>query len=90
MEQRNSRPLDGQQMVSLAVFEANMMMADKRDRRHWISMILVIILFVASNAWWIWRETQFVEESIVIEQDSDDGNNNYIGNDGDIVNWPTP
>lgn len=67
-----------------------MMMADKRDRRHWIVTILVIILFVASNAWWIWRETQFVEESIIIEQDSEDGNNNYIGNDGDIVNWPMP
>lgn len=49
-------------------------------------IIVLIVLFVGSNLAWIIYESQFetVEESTVIEQDNDNGDNNYIGNDGDI------
>lgn len=54
----------------------------------WFILVLVlIVLLVATNAMWIYRETQFVTESTEIEVKTEDGGNaNYIGNDGDIYN----
>jgi hypothetical protein len=60
-----------------------------------IAVILVlIVLLVGSNAGWLWYESQFevVEETTTetnITQDNNGGYNNYIGNDGDIVNGET-
>ena len=47
-------------------------------------VLVMIVLFVGSNGWWIWRESQF--EDITITQENEDGYNNFIGNDGDIYN----
>ena len=57
-----------------------------------ISVIVVlIVLFVGSNVGWLIYNSQFevVEESTTITQDNAEGYNNYIGNDGDIVNGET-
>ena len=64
-----------------------------RAERHtkalvWV-IVLLIVLLVGSNGAWLWHENQFevVEEpTTTITQDNADGYNNYIGNDGDIVN----
>ena len=56
-------------------------------KRLWILVFALIILLCASNAAWIWRESQF--EEIRIEQDNESGYNNFIGNDGDIYNGET-
>ena len=55
-----------------------------------IAVILVlIVLFVTSNAFWIWRDSQYEDvietEEIVVDAE-DNGTANYIGNDGDIYN----
>ena len=57
-------------------------------RLIWV-IVLLIILLVGTNAGWLIYEAQFdiVEETTTtITQDNADGYNNYIGNDGDIVN----
>ena len=58
----------------------------------WV-IVLLILLLVGSNAGWLWYESQFevVEETTetIITQENADGYNNYIGNDGDIVNGET-
>ena len=65
-----------------------------RSERHikalvWV-IVLLIVLLVGSNGAWLWYENQFdvVEETTetIITQDNAEGYNNYIGNDGDIVN----
>lgn len=59
---------------------------EKREKRHWILEIILVALLVFSNIAWVVYEAQFetVEESTVVEQENDNGDNNYIGNDGDI------
>jgi hypothetical protein len=54
-------------------------------------IVLLIVLLVGSNIGWLVYNSQFevVEESTVITQENADGYNNYIGNDGDIVNGET-
>ena len=56
-------------------------------KRLWVLALVLIVLLAASNAAWIWYESQF--EEIRIEQDNESGYNNFIGNDGDIYNGET-
>ena len=56
-------------------------------KRLWVLVLVLIILLAASNAAWIWYESQF--EEVRIEQENESGYNNFIGNDGDIYNGET-
>ena len=53
-------------------------------------IVILIVLFVGSNVGWLIYNSQFevVEENTQtsVTQENDGGYNNYIGNDGDIVN----
>ena len=73
-------------IVPFAVYES--VMAQIR-RLVWV-IVLLIVLLLGSNGAWLWYENQFevVEETTetIITQGNADGYNNYIGNDGDIVN----
>ena len=55
-------------------------------KRLWALALVLIILLAASNAAWIWWESQYETIETTITQENADGYNNYIGNDGDIVN----
>ena len=55
-------------------------------KRMWVLVLSLIILLVASNGAWIWWESQYQTIETTITQENADGYNNYIGNDGDIVN----
>lgn len=52
-------------------------------------IVILIVLFVGSNTFWIWRDSQYEDvvttEEIVVDAD-DNGNANYIGQDGNIYN----
>ena len=55
-------------------------------KRLCVLVLALIILLCASNAAWIWWESQYETIETTITQENADGYNNYIGNDGDIVN----
>lgn len=59
---------------------------ERQIRRMWIVVLVLIVALIATNLAWVIYESQFevVEESTVVEQENDNGDNNYIGNDGDI------
>ena len=54
-------------------------------KRLWVLAIALIIILCASNAAWIWWESQYETIETTLTQENADGYNNYIGNDGDIV-----
>ena len=73
--------------VPYIVHEASMARSERTVKRLWATIILLILLLVGSNAAWIWWNNQWeTVESWEITQENEDGNNNYIGNDGDIAN----
>ena len=73
--------------VPYIVHEASMARSERTVKRLWATIILLILLLVSSNAAWIWWNNQWeTVESWEITQENEDGNNNYIGNDGDIAN----
>ena len=70
--------------VPQIVHESAMARAERAAKRLWIVIILLIVLLVGSNCAWLWYESQF--EEIIVTQENADGYNNFIGNDGDIIN----
>ena len=55
-------------------------------------IVILIVLLVGTNVGWLIYESRYevVEETgTTVEQENENGYNNYIGNDGDIVNGET-
>lgn len=75
--------------VPYVVHESAMARAERHTKSLVWVIVLLIVLLVGTNAGWLIYNSQFevVEETTTtITQDSADGYNKYIGNDGDIVN----
>ena len=74
--------------VPYIVFESSQARLDKVNRRSWILTIILIILLFATNGAWLCYEMQFntVTETTTVTQTTEEGANNFIGNDGDIEN----
>ena len=76
--------------VPYIVHESAMARAERSAKRLCTVIILLIVLLVGTNGAWLWYESQFeTVETVEVTQENADGYNNYIGNDGDIVNGET-
>lgn len=75
--------------VPYIVHEASMARMERQAKRLWITVLVLIFLLVGTNGAWLWWNNQWeTVESWEITQENEGGNNNYIGNDGDITNNP--
>lgn len=72
--------------VPYIVHEGAVARLERVIKRLWVLVLALIILLCASNAAWILWESQYETIETTITQENADGYNNYIGNDGDIVN----
>ena len=75
--------------VPYVVHEATVARQERQIKRMWIALIVAISMIFLMNMAWIgaWTSYDYSSEEIIVEQDAQDGgNNNYIGNDGDISN----
>ena len=77
------------EQISLWVHEETVAMMERTIRRLWITTLLLILLLVVTNGAWLWYESQFEYFTTTVTQENEDGYNNYIGNDGEIVNGTT-
>lgn len=75
--------------VSYFAYESAVASLERIIKRMWALMLVLIILLAGSNAVWIYWNSQFKTVETTITQENKDGYNNYIGNDGDIVNGNT-
>lgn len=76
--------------VPYIVHESSMARMERQTKRLWITILTLIFLLVGSNCAWLWWNNQWeTVEKWEITQENDGGYNNYIGNDGDIVNGET-
>ena len=78
-------------VMSSADWQRNEQRHLRREKRFVAIIVLLILLFVGSNVGWLIYNSQFdvIEGSTTITQENANGYNNYIGNDGDIVNGET-
>lgn len=73
--------------IPFIAHEQMMVRMERTNHRLWILCIFLIICLVASNLAWIIYESQWeVYEEQTVTQESADGVNNFIGNNGDIYN----
>ena len=69
--------------VPFIVHEGTMARAERMIKRLWITILLLIVLLVGTNAGWIWFESQFEYSQTTQEvtQESNHGDNSFIGGD---------
>ena len=70
------------------VYEGAQARLDRSNKRLWILAIILIAALLLTNIGWVIYESQYQvvqETTTTVEQDNENGYNNYIGNDGDII-----
>lgn len=72
--------------VPYVVHESEMSRAERREKRLWIVVIVLIAAFLATNIGWLIYESQF--ETVYWEQDGDGLNNMNTGEQGDVTLEP--
>lgn len=85
----NCTPTDVNVSVPYVVHEAEVSRQERQIKRMWVALIVLIVALFLTNMAWIgvFSSYDYSSEEIVVEQDAQDGgNNNYIGNNGDINN----
>ena len=84
---KNIKMDDDKVYVPYIVYEGEMARQERQTKRLIVMLIIMLVLFFASNMAWlyVWNQYEYVDEAVTVDSD-DGGNANYIGNDGDIVN----
>ena len=73
-----------QDTVPFVAYEGALARMERTIRRLWILALVLIGLLLATNAGWIWYESQYETVSITAEQEATGNSNNYaIGGDYD-------
>lgn len=75
--------------VPYAAHSAMLARMERMNSRCFIVIIILIILLFATNGAWLYYESQWEYMSTSVTQENDSGFNNYIGNDGEIINGET-
>ena len=78
---------DDKVYVPYIVYEGEMARQERQTKRLIVMLIIMLVLFFASNMAWlyVWNQYEYVDEDVTVDS-QDGGNENYIGNDGDIIN----
>ena len=73
--------------VPYVVHEATVARQERQTKRMWVALIVAVALIFASNAIWLyaWMQYDYSSEEIIVDAE-DNGNANYIGQDGNIYN----
>lgn len=82
--------------VPYAIYEQEQIRSNGIISKLWVIAIILIVALIATNLAWLIYEKQFevVEETattsqtteyVKVAQDNEEGDNNYIGRDGDIT-----
>lgn len=70
------------QTIPYIVHEQEMARRERTEKRLWITIILLIVLLVGSNAGWIYYESQLTDViTQEVIQEADNGSNSFIGGD---------
>lgn len=75
--------MDGKNAVPYIVHEGEMARAERHIKRLWILCIIIFLALIATNAGWIWYESQYEDLVLTqeVEQDAGEGGmNNFRGN----------
>ena len=72
--------MEGKNAVPYIVHEGEMARAERHIKRLWILCIIIFLALIATNAGWIYYESQFEDVVTEVTQDVDTGIGNAIVN----------
>lgn len=84
---------DKQENVTIPYFvhESEMARMERQIKRLWIVLIMTIVFLVATNAAWIWYNSQFEVTETTVTQDVDSGEGDaYVAGIGDLYYGSNP
>lgn len=69
--------------VPYTVYETAQARNEKREKRYFTIILVLIVLLVGTNAAWLWYESQFETVTTVQEvlQENEGGYNSFVGGD---------
>lgn len=71
--------------IPFIAYESGMARMERTNKRLWVVVIILIVALIASNAGWIWYESQFTEEvTETYTSESDDGGIAIVNRDGEV------
>ena len=77
--------MENRLQIDWTYHEADMARMERINKRLWIALIVVIVLFTVSNAAWIYYESTFIDEvTVTQESDAKDGGTAIVNNGGDL------
>lgn len=74
--------------VPYVVHESEMSRAERREKRQWLIIIVLIASFLASNIGWLIYQSQYDTYSYEYSQDGEGLNNINTGEQGDVLYGP--
>ena len=69
--------------VPYIVHESSMARMERHIKRLWITIIVLILLLVGTNAAWLYYESKWETVYQEVTQEADNGTNNFVG--GDVI-----
>lgn len=72
-----------EQTISRAVHDADMARMERANKRLWIVVLVLLILLTATNAAWLWYESQFEEVTVTQEVETGEGSA-LVSGTGDV------
>lgn len=75
--------------VPYFLHEQSMARMERINKRLFIFCMVILIALIGTNAYWIYYENSFEDVVTTVRQNTPNGNNNFIGHDGDITNGIT-
>ena len=69
--------------VPYIVHESSMARMERQIKRLWITVLVLIVMLVATNGAWIWYESQFSDIETTIEAEQDGSGVNIVSG-GDL------
>ena len=69
--------------VPFIVHESSMARMERQIKRLWITVLVLIVMLVATNGAWIWYESQFSDIETTIEAEQDGSGVNIVSG-GDL------
>jgi hypothetical protein len=98
MEEKMSKTCDGcknksyteeEKMITVpyVVHQSAAARQERQIRRMWIALVVALAVIFAGNAMWLyaWMQYDYSSEEIIVDAE-DNGNANYIGQNGNIYN----
>ena len=79
----NGKDAHAPESVPYIVHESSMARMERQIKRLWITVLVLIVMLVATNGAWIWYESQFSDIETTIEAEQDGSGVNIVSG-GDL------